>query len=100
MTAGAYLLYPVALSSMGFHLSSAVTSGTWVRLINYATASTAIINMGCTEGVAEMAYIASSTGYFNFTLRANAAVDLFAVGATRWVIVGSTLGIEAFNVAS
>jgi len=101
MTAGTYILTPnAALTSGMFHLTSAATTGACVRLINVATASTAVINMGCTENTVEGAYISSSTAYFNFTLRANAAVDIMAVGATRWVIVGATVGVQAFGATT
>jgi len=101
MTAGTYILTPnAALTSGMFHLTSAATTGACVRLINVATASTAVINMGCTENTVEGAYISSSTAYFNFTLRANAAVDIMAVSATRWVIVGATVGVQAFGATT
>jgi hypothetical protein len=101
MTAGTYILTPnAALTSGMFHLTSAASSGACVRLINVATASTAVINMGCTENTAEGSYISSSTAYFNFTLRANAAVDIMAVSATRWVIVGATVGVQAFGATT
>jgi len=101
MTAGTYILTPnAALTSGFFHLTSAASSGVCVRLINVATASTAVINMGCTKDIIEGAYIASATGYFNFSLRANAAVDIMAVSATRWVIVGATVGVQGLAVTT
>ena len=103
MTAGCYLIAPLTSagsSGQCYHLTSAGTSGTFVRIINISTAATGVIGFGATEGVAGMAYIASSTGNFNFTLRANAMIDLFYPSATRVLIVGSTLGAQAFAAAT
>jgi len=56
--------------------------------------------MGCTENTAEGSFMASSTAYFNFSLRANAAVDIMALSATRWIIVGATVGVQGLGVTT
>ena len=100
MTAGWYLLDPNNASGNGFHLTSAGGTGVSVRLINIATGATAIVGIGATENAAAGAYIASSTAYFNFTIRAGGVVDLMFVSATRSIIVGGTANISGFGVTT
>ena len=96
MTQGVYLLDPVDASGPLYHLTSAGTTGSYIKLINISCAATAFISFGATVGtVAEQAFFCSGTGYFGITLRANSAVELFCVSATRWIIIGSTLNVQS-----
>jgi hypothetical protein len=97
MTQGVYILDPANASGPLYHLTSAGTTGSWVRLINIAVAATAMISFGATVGTVEgQAFFGSGTGYFGIALKANTAVELFCVSATRWIIIGSTLNVQSF----
>jgi hypothetical protein len=98
MTQGVYLLDPADASGPMYHLTSAGTTGAWVKLINISLSATALVSFGATVGtVAEQAFFCSSTGYFGITVRANSAVELFCVSATRWIIIGSTKNVESLS---
>lgn len=96
MTQGIYILDPANASGPLYHLTSAGTSGEWVKLINISVASTALVSFGATVGTIEgQAFFGSGTGYFGIAVRANSAVELFCVSATRWIIVGGTNNVES-----
>jgi hypothetical protein len=97
MTQGVYLLDPADASGPLYHLTSAGTTGSYVKLVNISIAATAMVSFGATVGtVAGQAYFGSGTGYFGIAVKANSAVELFCVSATRWIIIGSTLNVESF----
>jgi len=96
MTQGVYILDPADASGPLYHLTSAGTTGSWVKLINISLAATALVSFGATVGtIANQAYFGSGTGYFGIAVRANSAVELFCVSATRWILIGSTLNVES-----
>ena len=99
MNDGCYLIDPANASGIVVHLTSAGTSGQWVKIINIATAATGLVAFA-TSDQAGGAFLASASGYFNFTVRANAAVDLLCLSATRWIVVGTTAGLAAFAAAT
>jgi hypothetical protein len=99
-TGGVFLIDPSNASGFCVHLTSAATTGMLVKLINIATGATGVVNLGATKDIIGAAFVASSSGYFNFTVRANSAVELMAISATRWIFLGSTAGIPGLGVTT
>ena len=98
---GVYIIDPNNASGAVVCITSAATTGMWLRIVNIATGATGIIHFGATGStISGEAFVASSTAYYNLYLRANAAVELMAMSATRWIFMGSTACLTGLGSAT
>lgn len=98
---GVYILDPNNASGFCVCITSAATTGMWLRLINISTGATGLVHFGATGStISGEAFLASATSYYDFCIRANSAVDLMAVSATRWIFVGGTASVSNLGVTT